>query len=327
MNKLSSCELFTFVNNSFKGSILNTIQYVSEHLGKYTVEFDMYDFTVKAMRSYKYPLSKLIVNSALIKEVQPMLLLEPKNVKDQQIYLPASINAISTRDAKNGYVDISPRSKYVRNKAGGIDALKVKEVELYTYLQIGFLDLYLKRHAEKIDRSGVITKNVAIAYSRLFTKCIDRDYPVSANADKYNVSLFLSAVFCLVTFFNYGIEDAKNIIYSSGIANRNVIESDCKVIRENKLEFTGLQSFLEMYAYEFDEYIREGSLTIRDMVRMWIKMYGANSYFALEHSTSFINMILCIPIGLYNDKFITKAIKAQVDKIQESLVTTFGTSR
>ena len=324
MNKLSSCELFDLVNKSFNNSIVTTIQLISENIDKYTVEAEYYEFMVKAMRSYKYPLSKLIVSSVLSKEIKPILLLDPKNQKDRQIFLPAAITAISTANGSNGYVDLSPRCKYVRNSQGAVDAIKIKEIELYTYLQICFIDTYLKRHAMAVDKSGVVTKNVATAYSRLFSRCIDRTYPVSATPEKFNVSIFLSAVFSLVTFFGNTIEDAKNIVFSSGLCKKNEIESDCRVLREDKLVFDNLSSFLNVYSYEFSDYIKEGTLTLRAMVNMYTKMYGANSYFAIEHCATFMNMIMCIPIGLYNDKFISKTIKDQVDKITASLLTTFA---
>lgn len=324
MNKLSSCELFKLVDTSFKGTILKTIQSISDNVDKYTVETDHYEFMVKAMRSYKYPLSRLIVKSALDKEIVPILLLDPKNEKDGQIYLPSAITAISSGNGAKGYVDLSSRAKYVRDPRGNIQALKIKEIELYAYLQMSYLDIYLKRFSDVVDKSANLSKNVAVAYSRLFSKCIDRTFPISANAERYNVSIFLSAVYCLVQFFGRNIEDAKNIVFSSGICNRTEIESDCKLLIDDKFEFSNLTEFLAAYAYEFSDYIKEGTLTLRLMVNMFVKMYGANSYFALEHGATFINMILCIPIGLYNDKFIAKSIKAQVDKINEVLVTTFA---
>ena len=327
MNKLSSCQLFDFVNASFKGSIVKTIHNISDNIGKYTVESDKYDFMVKAMRSYKYPLSRLIVKSALDFEIRPMLLIEPKDLKDPQIPLPSAIGAISTSNGSMGFVDVSPRAKYVRDERGNILALKIKEIELYAYLQVAFIDTYLKKYSDIVDKSSSLAKNTAMAYSRLFSRCIDKTFPISANADRYAVSIFLSAVYCLVQFFGRSIEDAKNIVFSSGISNRVEIESDCRVLNDDKLKFTNLTEFLDVYAYEFSDYIKEGTLTLRLIVNLFVKMYGANSYFALEHGATFLNMILSVPIGLYNDKFIAKTIKAQVDKINEVLVTTFANPR
>lgn len=327
MNKLSSCELFQMVNNSFKGTLITTIQEVSQNIPKYSVEFSNYDFLVKAMRSYKYPLSKLIVKAALSREICPLLLADPKDIKDKQIFLPSAIPSFSTSDGKIGYVDLSPRAGYVRNKLNHVEALKMKEIDLYAFLQTGFLDAYLKRYSDSVDKSGVIVKNIATAYSRLFSRCIDRTFPIGANMDRFAVSIYLSAVFSLVNFFNYTIEDASNIVFSSGISNRAEIESDCKLIKEDKLKFTNITEFLSVYNYEFSDYIKENSLSLRLMVNMFQKMYGANSWFALEHSGTFFNMILSIPIGLYNDKFISKTIKAQVDKVSAALVTTFSTPR
>ena len=325
MNKLSETELFKVVNESYKGSLVKTLQEAFGNIDKYTVEYDHYDFVVKAMRSYKYPLSKLIILSAVAKTIKPVVLSDPKNQKDNQIYLPPAIPTFGS-DA-GCFVDISPRASYKRDRLGAIETLKIKEIELYAYLQMAYLDLMFKKKGSVIDGSGVIIKNVAVAYSRLFSRCIDKTFPIASGIERFNVSIFLSAVFCLKTFFGHSIENAKNIVFSSGICNRAEIESDCAVLREEKLEFDGLSSFLEIYSYEFSDYIREGHLTTRTMVNMFIKMYGPNSYFALEHATSFINMILAIPIGLYNDKFISKTIKAQTDKITAALVTTFANSQ
>jgi len=315
------------VNSNYKNSISEIIINISQNVEKYAIEFEMYDFMVKGMRSYKYPLSKLIIKSALSKEIRPVLLQEPKDLKDKQIYIPSAITSIGSADGSFGVVDISPRAKYTRDARGNIESLKIKEVELYTYLQMAYIDAYLKRCAPVIDRSTTLIKNVATAYSRLFTKCIDKTYPIGANIDKYNVSIFLSAVFCIVVMFNRTIEDACNIVFSSGLCNRSEIESDCSLLKEDKLVFTNITEFLEIYNYEFSDYIKEGTLTLRMIVNIYVKMYGANSYFSLEHGATFLNMILSVNIGLYNDKFISKSIKSQVDNINESLVNIFANQK
>ena len=326
MNKLSTCELFKIVDDSFKGTIVSTLKNISDNLDKYIVDPIYYDFTVKSMRSYKYPLSKLIVKSALDGTIKPLLLVEPIVESNDPIFLPSAIPTMSSVNGGIGYVDISPRAKYVRNNLRKVDSLKINEIDLYAFLQMAYLDSQLKKHASVIDKSGVIVKNVAMCYSRLFSKCIDRSFPISANPDRFNVSLYLSAVYCLVSFFGYTITDASNIIFSSGISNRNEIESDCRLLLENKLQFTNLSEFIKLYNYEFDQYIKEDSLSIRLLVNMFQKMYGANSWFALEHSITFFLMILSVPIGFYNDKIISKTIKAQVDRINNALLVTFSNS-
>jgi len=327
LNKLSSCELFKLADASFKGSLMRTLVDISQSVDKYTIESKHYDFMVKAMRSYKYPLSRLIVKAALEETIKPLLLVEPKDLKDRPIILTTTIPTFSTPGGIVGYVDLSSRARYTRDTMKNVESLKIKEVELYSLLQFAYVDANCKKNEAIIDKSGVIVKNTAIAYSRLFSKCIDRAYPISANSDVFSVSLFLSAVFCLKTFFGYSIEDAKNIVFSSRISDRASIEGDCKLLREGKLQFETLTEFLEVYAYEFSDYIREGTFNIRLVANLWQKMYGANSWFSIEHSTSFMNMILTVPIGFYNDKFISKAIKSQVDNIVDALLTVFSNSK
>lgn len=324
MNKLSSCKLFEMVDKSFKGSLLKTLVEVSKNINKYIIDFNNYDYIVKSMRTYKYPLSKLIVKSTLLGEIKPILLADPKNEKDKQIFLPSAMPTFNTVDNKYGYVDISPRAGYIRNKLKQIEVLKVKEIDLYAYLNMAFNNLYLNRYSSIINKSHIVNVNIATAYSRLFSRCVDRTYPISASLEKFNVSIYLSAVFCLVQFFDYSIKDASNIVFSSKISNKAEIESDCKVLKEGKLNFKDIEEFLSLYNYEFSDYIKRNSLNLRMMVNMFQKMYGANSWFALEHSITFFNMILATPIGLFNDKFISKTIKAQVDKVNNALVTIFS---
>jgi len=324
MNKLSTCELFTMVDSSFKGGLLNIIKEAAESIDKYSVDYVIYDYMIKSMRTYKYPLSKHIVKAASKGEIRPLILADPKDGKDKQLFLPSAIATFSSSDLKTGYVDISPRGGYNRDKLGRVETLKIKEIDFYAYLNMAFLDLYLKKYSAIIDKSTTINKNIAIAYSRLFSRCIDRTYPISANPEKFEVSIFLSAVFSLVNFFGYTIEDAKNLVFSSGISKKSEIESDCKVLTQEKLQFTNLTEFLQVYGYEFSDYIKDGSLNIRMMVNLFQKMYGANSWFALEHSITFFNMILSVPIGLYNDKYISKTIKAQVDNVNVSLASIFS---
>lgn len=321
MNKLSSCKLFEMVDSVFKNSLKKTLQTVASNVEKYTVEFNLYDFFVKSMRNYKYPLSRLIVHSALAEEIKPILLANPKDKHEKEVFMPSAIPTFTTMDNKSGYVDISPRADYIRDKLGRVESLKIKEIDLYAYLNMAFLDLYLKKSATAINKSSAINKNIAIAYSRLFSKCIDRTFPISAKIERFNVSIFLSSVFCLVQFFEYDIETAMNIVFSSGISNRAEMETECKILKENKLDFINIEDFLKLYNYEFSDYIKQESLSLRIVVNMFQRMYGPNSWFAIEHAGSFFNMILSTPIGLYNDKFISKTIKIQVDNINSTLVT------
>jgi len=324
MNKLSSCKLFEMVDKTFKGSIYSILKLISESIDKYTVETQYYDFMVKSMRSYKYPLTKFIVKSALTGEIRPLLLIEPKDTKEKAIFLPSAIPSFSTTDNKFGYVDISPRASYTRDNAGRIDSLKIKEIDLYAFLNIAFNELYLKKFSENIDKSSNINKNIAIAYSRLLTRCIDRTYPVSANTNTLNLSIFLTSIFPLVQFFNYSVEDAISFVFSTKISNKVEIEAECKLLKEGKLQFTNIEEFLKLYNYEFSDYMKPNSLSLRVIVNLFQRMYGANSWFALEHAGSFFNMILSVQIGLFNDKAINKTIKSQIDNINAALVSIFS---
>lgn len=327
MNKLSSCKIFEMVDKTFKGSILGTMVEIASTIDKYIVNIDLYEYMVKSMRTYKYPLSKLIVKSALLGEIKPIILNEPKDKTDKVHYFPSAIPTLCTSDLKTGYVNISPRASYVRDERGNIESLKMKEIDLYAYLNMAFNEVYLKRYADIIDKSAVINKNIAICYSRLLTKAINKTFPIGANIEKYNVSIFLTSVFCLVKFFNYTVDDAKDIIFSSGICNKAEIETECKLLKEDKLYFSDIIEFLKLYNLEFDEYIPKESLTLRLVVNLFQKMYGANSWFAIEHAGSFFNMCLSTNIGLYNDKLILTTIKQQVDKVNGALVNIFSMKR
>ncbi len=327
MNKLSSCKSYQLADNFLKGSIGNTIVEISKNIDKYTVPYDNYDHIIKSMRSHRHPLSNMIVKSATTGEVRPILLMDPKNVRDKKIHFPSSILAFGSPTGSVSYVDISSGASYVRDSVDRATLLKIKEINLYAYLNLGFIDGHCKRHSSTLNGSSKFIKNVAIAYSRLFTRCIDRTYPISSNMERMSVALFLSAVFCIVTFFEKDVKDAINIAYSAGIGNKAIIESECKLVREGKFEFENIEEFLKLFEYEFDEYIKENTFTLRMVTDLWQKMYRPSSLFTIEHGASFVGMLIVsknAPVGIFNDKSVKKATASQIDKIQEVLVSTFG---
>jgi len=279
------------------------------------------------MNSYKYPLSKLILKSAISGEIKPVLFKDPVSVKVQQVFFPSQIPSIvmsGTGGGMIGFVNISPKASYVRNKLDKIEGLNIKEINLYAFLQMAYLDLNFRKHGTKMDNSNPVTKNTAIAYARMFTKCIDRTYSINANIESQNMSLFLAQVFCLVTFFNYTIPDAVNFTFSSKISERSDIEDKCRLLREGKLQFSNIEDFISLYNYELEEYIKSGTLNLRSVVDLWQKMYGSNSWFGIEHAGTFLTTILCPHIDYYQDKYISTITKSQADNISTALQTIFS---
>jgi len=275
------------------------------------------------MTSYKYPLSKLILKSALAGEIKPVLLKDPVDPKGKPIFFPSQIPAI-VMGGNVGFVNISPKASYVRNKLNNIEALNVKEINLYAFLQMAYLELNFRKHSEKINKSNPVTKNTAIAYSRMFSRCIDRTYSINANLEAQSLSLFMGQVFALVTFFDYSIEEAINFTFSSKMSERDVIEHDSRLLREGKFSFNNIEEFISLYNYELDAYIKSGTLNLRSVVNLWQKMYGANSWFGIEHAGTFLTTILSPHIDYYNDKFISTITKTQADNISSALATIFS---
>ena len=68
---------------------------------------------------------------------------------------------------------------------------------------------------------------------------------------------------------------------------------------------------------EFD-YIRKGSITYRNLLLMFNKMYGQNSFFAMEHFFSFFTMVQqsYMRIGMYNDGQLDNIVKPYIKDIE-----------
>ena len=321
MNKLSSCLSFIAVDEKFK--ILDLLKKISTNVDRYLIDRTLYDHLLKSMSSYKYPLSKQILKKAIAGEIRPVLLKDPVDPKVEGIMLPGQIPSFGKGDMS--FVNISPKAAYVRNKVGGIDALNVKEMNLYAFLQMAYLNLNFRKFGDKINSNIVVCKNTAIAYSRMFSRCIDRLYAINATTESQEVSLFLTAVFALVTFFEYSVDNAVSFAFSSKISDKSNVEPNCKLLREGKLDFKNIEEFISLYNYEFDEYIKAGTLNLRSVVNLFQKMYGVNTYFGIEHAETFLTVILSPHIDYYNDKFVSDKTKSQADNIATALSGIFGT--
>lgn len=324
MNKLSSTKMFQDVAKEFRdGSILKTLKKAAEEVNKYTVDLDLYDFMLKTIRTqFSFPLTRMIVNSALAREIIPALFEEAKS-GEVGLRIPPMLNTMVDSLGKRGYVDISPIAKYERYANGDIELLDVDPKKFYAYLHFAFIEFYCRKYASILDKSMVFCRNVALAYGNLFHKCIDKNFPVAADTDNLNLSIVLGSIYAMVTFFDYSYTDAKNIILSdTKNFKRKEIEAISKTLDTNVIT-NDFEAFLAIYTEEFSSCIKKGLLNTRYVVGIWDKMYGANAHFALNHSVSFIKMITSVSIGFYQDFAIKKVVEKEIETVEEQMKMIF----
>ena len=323
MNRLSSTLIFTRLNESANNKLVESITKMNSNIKEYMVPYDFYEHLIKGMRTYRYSMSRLVVKSAESKEIRPILLQDPLNKNTKPIILPTPLNVLG--NGTNSFADTSLVAKFTRDHDKRATAFDVNEIDLYTLLFGAFLDLNLTKYSNGLKRNNNFILQLALAYARMFTRCIDKTYPISGKDDgSYAISIYLAGVYAISTFFEMKPTEASSILLSKGIVDRNIVQSKCKAFRSNKLEFKNIEEFLELYNEEFSHIIKKGDLKLRTFVSMYQKMFGANSFFAIEHGSSFLRMILSPSIGLYNDRMIDKSTVGPKDKIEEILSQAFA---
>jgi len=343
MNSLSQIKMFEPVNKIFKltDSILNP----AFSLEPYIVDYNLYDFYAKIYKGYKYPLAKETINYIESQSVVPILFSDPKSEKDKVIVFSSAIFSFLKQYNKQltSFVDISNKSKYIRNKMNKEpELLKIDERTLYTFMQTGMLNKAFYTYANAFQYDNKFAKMVSEIYAFLLQKVISSVYPVTANTQDAEILTYLCALFCLQNFFDYDLDKAKALALTiKGIDKANIAnnchfylsedneildmkykENNYVNVGSNKVKVFPIDIFVEILSIEFP-YVKSGKFESRTLQERWCSMYGPNSLFAVEHFFSFMNMLITstMRIGYFSDILIEKAAGVYVDNFYKIILT------
>jgi hypothetical protein len=328
MNRLSSTIMYGLMKDTPIFKDLNAVMN-PKVIEKYKVNKIWYDHYLKIFKGYKYPLAKAVVELA---EADKIILINAGDPEDQktQIYniqpfVPATV--FKTSEGTTCCVNISHRAKYIRNKISGeIESLKISERELYTFLQTAAACYIVNIKDEELTNNTKFAKICAEIYTTILSRCINKTYPISAEREDMIVLNFYCAIYCLQVMFGYSEEKSIAYAYTLKNVDKNVVDTNCKLINDSLIMYD-MNDFIRIVENEFD-YIRKGAITYRNLLLMFNKMYGQNSFFAMEHFFSFFTMIeqSSMRIGMYADGQLDNIVKPYLKDIETLIMSAYNTS-
>lgn len=338
MNSFKTTKMFYVLDKFFE--ITPKIASINRWVNKYTIDRDKYDYLIQILKTYKFPLTKSVVEALERNEVIPININDPKNPDDKMIVIPTSISSLSALDERKKlvtYVDTSSKATYVRNKLNNeIEAYAINARDFYTYALRGYIARYLVENKTAMEYKINFVKAVCSAYSRMLAKSISAIYGTGAKEEWSQRLLYITICFALQNFFNYEPEKAKEFAFSFPGINRSFIIQSSKYYNSsysnismrsndvlNNKEINDdtvfpFDIYISILSKEFEE-MRTGKIERRAITDRYISMYGQNSITAIEHCESFVNMIMTSELksGLYNDARIFDITKDDVKTITQ----------
>jgi len=357
MNSFKTTKIYSLIDEIFL--ISPKVANLNQWIGKYTIDRDKYDYLVQISKTYKFPLTKSVVNVLERGEVLPYNSQDPKNPDDKPMSIPTSITSFSTPDKVKKvitYVDTSMKASYVRNKTTKeIEAYAINERDFYCAAQRGYVARYLFMNNSALSTTPKFVKAVINSYARIMAKPISAVYGTGAKEQWTQKLLYITIVYGLQNFFDMETEKAKEFALTFPGINRAYIMQECKFYSTNKSEIFNMRSSIDPKArfedfnkkglisaetkdkknalYNIDIYVlalkhefeemRTGNISDRTILDRFTSMYGQNSMTAMEHCESFINMILTseLKCGIYNDRGIYDIAKDDVKSICEIIAS------
>lgn len=326
MNRLSSTMMYSLMKDTPIFKDISTVMN-PKNIGKYKVDKVWFEHYLKIFKGYKYPLAKAVIELA---EKEKIILINAGDPEDitvpvynLQPFVPATV--LKTTEGVTCCVNVSHRAKYIRNKVSGeIESFKLSERELYTFLQTAASCYILNTKEDDLTNNTKFAKTCAELYTSILSRCINKTYPISSEREQMIVLNFYCAIYCLQVMFGYDEEKAIAYAYTLKNVDKSIVETNCKLINES-LVMKDMNDFIRIVEEEF-EYIRKGSITYRNLLLMFNKMYGQNSFFAMEHFFSFLTMVQqsSMRIGMYADAQLDNVVKPYLKDIETLIMTAYN---
>ena len=212
MNKLSSTLTFA--------SIVGSLPSLKEQLNpknfpKYTIPMTYYESYFNILSMKKYPLVPATLKAAKEGKIKLLNHSDPLNFSDKKSILPDSLSTVALPLPGNKveiYVNAAKKTGYVRNADKEAIGLKTNETSLYSYLQSGFISYILAIKDAEVTNNIKLHTLLAEFYGDLIGKVIDRQYPITGEADSYTRLMFLLALYYFQVMCGYDLE--KSIKFS-----------------------------------------------------------------------------------------------------------------
>jgi len=174
--------------------------------------------------------------------------------------------------------------------------LEIDGRTLYALLQSGLITLKINSDKfNSVTMNQTILKNSALAYSKLFTKIIDKMFALNLNPILADKVRYLSAKFFLLNLAEK--TDSENV---RNVSSTAITNGTTKITLYNSDEnfdgdaYKNINNFMEALK-DIDSTLHK--LSLRLFIENWMKMYGLSTVLALEYLPFFFHMIFAPLIG------------------------------
>lgn len=326
MNKLSSTLTFA--------SIVGSLPSLKEQLNpknfpKYTIPMTYYESYFNILSMKKYPLVPATLKAAKEGKIKLLNHSDPLNFSDKKSILPDSLSTVALPLPGNKveiYVNAAKKTGYVRNADKEAIGLKTNETSLYSYLQSGFISYILAIKDAEVTNNIKLHTLLAEFYGDLIGKVIDRQYPITGEADSYTRLMFLLALYYFQVMCGYDLEKSIKVALDVKTVDKVIVGAKSRAFAAGKLAMKDFNDFLECFMIEFP-FVKRSEVTLRAIVAGVMRTYGTSAMFVVEHFQSFLNMIESVSARsmLYRDDVISKTIPSTLIKnVEKTLLLISG---
>lgn len=335
MNRISDTKFFNFVNKKFNyNDKLNKINFKDYYIPK-----ELYIDRLSNFKGYKYPLVTEIIEAVKDGKIIPCNFSESNNSKKTNVNLhtdykwPYSLFNLTGMNEKGELIvmcDLSTKGVYQYAPNGELVYFKIPDLIMFHMLMAAYVNYQLSVKPEITSNVNFISK-IAECYALINSKIIDNMFPIiqTSNTDWSKLQLILQ-VFCMEVMFEVPHEDAiKYALKSKLIQDKTLIMGESNFIITNK-DFTSTANYNEIFPIdilaevlceEFPNFIKPSEFNANVLSMKFTQRMNKNSIFCLDHSMSFITMLLFgkASIGIYNDMLIKDYLKLSSFDITKEL--------
>ena len=320
MNRISDTKFFGFANKKYNyNAKLGKINFKDYYIPK-----ELYIDHLNNFKGYKYPLVTEIIEAVKTGKIIPCNFSESNNTKKVNVNLhtdirwPYSIFNLTSMNEKGELVimcDLSTKGKYQYAPTGELIYFNIPDLIFFHMLMGAYINYKLETKPQIASNYNLISK-IAECYAIINSKIIDNMFPIiQTSKTDWNKLQMILQTFCMEVMFDFSHEDAiKYAIKSKLIQDKNAVMSESNFIITNKT-FTENVNYNDRYPIdalcdilceEFPNFIKPTEFNANIFNMRFTQRMNKNSLFCLDHSMSFIIMLLFgkASIGIYNDMLI-----------------------
>ncbi len=300
LKSLSSTYLYKFYDKTVHFS--DTIVKLTKD-SKVLGDEELIDYISSFERRYSFSLKQKIIEDYRSGRVKLLYC-------DKQYKLPTTLPAylMNTGNGIVTCVNLSNNMTVTKNNLYNIDYKT-----LFGYMQLGStLAICYQKYSYLKNKSSLIKLGV-YAYSKLFTKVLNRIFSLSITPGKSDTILYLSGMFFLVNMLGRDEESLQTSNKSYALANcnqANKLVIDDYISKFQTEDFKDIDTFLQAIA----KYIPGmETLDTRQFVSNYISQYGPSMLLGIEYLPYFFGNLGYVLVGSYlnNQPVIETTVGAQ----------------